>query len=144
MLTRPGGIRLSQSERDYADPGPLWVPRPLALAADLAVAYPLVAVGVLYVEWVVAWVVLGHPPRVSIDDPKEIPELSWLNLVTTLALLVLIPAGCAAIVLVGLHAIYAERRHRLVAQVVGLLTLWPGAFVLLRWDPLRVMEWWID
>jgi hypothetical protein len=140
-----GAIRLNQAQRDYADPGPSPVPRPLALAADLAVVYPVLAVSALYAEWLVAWAVLGHQPRVSLDDPKDIPGSAWLGLVTFLALLGLFPAGCAAMVLTVLHAMSAERRgRRLVVQILGLLTLWPGAFALIRWDPLRVMEWWID
>lgn len=130
---------------DYDDGGPSLSVRPLTVVTNLAIFYPVLTVGALYTEWLLAWAILGHQPRVSLDDPKDIPGSNWLGLLVMLLFIGWWPMGCVGAVLIGLGAILGQLRgHRLLVRVIGFVVLWAGAFGLLWWDPLRVAEWWID
>jgi hypothetical protein len=120
-------------------------PRPLGLAASAALLYPVVVVAALYGEWLLAWHVLGHPPRPSLDDPKGIPGSSWMHAVTALAVLGTLPAAFAALALNATHLVMARPSAvRGVARLVALSGLWLALFALLRWDPWQVGYWWMD
>ena len=130
---------------DYDDGGPSLPVRPLTVVTDLTVIYPLLFLGALYAEWLLAWAVLGHQPRVSLDDPKDIPGSNWLGLLVMLLMVGYWPVGCVSALLIGLGAMLGRLRgRRLWMRVLGFLVFWPGSFALLWWDPLRVAEWWID
>jgi hypothetical protein len=102
-------------------------------------------VAALYGEWLLAWLVLGHPPRPSLDDPKGVPGSSWMHVVTALALLGMVPAAAAALALNVAHLLTARPSAvRGVARLVALFGLWLAVFALLRWDPWRVVYWWMD
>ena len=65
--------------------------------------------------------------------------------ITGLTLVAFLPVGCAAAVLNVLYIIeHRVRGVRLFWRVVLLGILWPGTFMLLRWDPGRVIYWWFD
>lgn len=130
---------------DYARPTPRRPSRPLALAAHLALAYPLLLVGCLYGEWLLAWLILGREPQPGLDDPKFISGSSWIHPVTGLAIVCFVPAACAAVVLNTLYAIDSRLQgRRLAARVVLLTALWLGTIALLHQDPHRVLGWWFD
>src|SRR5262245_46235761 len=44
----------------------------LSVAAWLAAFYPGLVLLSLYVTWLIAWYLLGHPPRIYLDDPNFI------------------------------------------------------------------------
>lgn len=59
--------------------------RKLVTAAWVASLYPMLLLGSLYATWFTAWMVLGHRPRFSLDDPKFIsPIVSVLHDVTVI------------------------------------------------------------
>lgn len=112
--------------------------------------YPLLPIAALYATWIVAWIVLGHKPRPGLDDPKYISPI------------VDVPYGIAAI-LVGtspVTAIIALPAGFMVTtawvwskqisfwgklMLIGMFVLlYPAAFFLLVWDPLRVLYWFMD
>lgn len=130
---------------DYAPPTDRRPSRLLALSANATLLYPLFLLGALYGQWLLSWCVLGHAPVPSIDDPKDVAGARWMNPITALAIVGWMPAACAAPVLNAFH-VFARRVRgvRLGARVLLLLSLWAGMFVLLRWDPLRVVYWWFD
>jgi hypothetical protein len=117
----------------------------LAAMALACTAYPLLLLASLYGQWLLSWVVLGHRPQPSMDDPKYIDGASWMGYITTIAFIGLIPAGIMALVLNVVHIAY----HRLSAmgvlrRALLLFMLWGGAILLLRWDPGLVVYWWLD
>ena len=105
--------------------------------------YPTVLVAALYGTWLVAWLVLGHMPRPSIDDPKYISVTVDVAYVFAGLLLVGFPA--AAIIGIAMQLSVAQRSwlRRLFCSAV-LIVVWGFAIAFLRWDPLLVMEWYMD
>ncbi len=119
--------------------------RTLVVAANVTAAYPLLLLAAIYGQWLLSWLMLGHQPRPSIDDPKDIVGASWMSSVTGLALVNFVPASCAAAVLNTMHFCSHENPGlRSSLRIVAILGLWVGAFLLLRADPGSVWSWWID
>jgi hypothetical protein len=92
---------------------------------------------------------LGHWPRPSLDDPKDIPGL-WIpwSLTMGLGLLLpfaaLIPLGRAATGLAGAartRRSAATTRFLEAALSTGLLL---SSLLFLRWDPHQVASWFAD
>lgn len=130
---------------DYADHPPSSQPGAVTIGAYLVAAYPVFFLAALYGEWFVAWSVLGHEPRPSIDDPKFIRGIGWADVAVTMGFLGLLPSGCAALVLTLSIAMDKDERGRRLAVLIGwLLACWAGTMLWLCWDPHRVAEWWID
>ena len=107
--------------------------------------YPVAAVASIYVTYLVAWAALSYAPRPWIDDPKFIG--GWVDgfSYVTDVLIVGIPAG--AIVCLVLTVVFVVRRYNwatVPAYLAGLIGLWITTFVFLRWDPVRVLDWYID
>lgn len=122
----------------------------LTAYAWVTALYPLFAIGLVYICWFAAWYELGHVPRPSLDDPKDIDGLAA-------------PAYLAAAI--GLHALGAAfftavplclvrayawmtirpRRHwaATVLMLAG-ITAWALAFVLSSIDPGGVLFWFFD
>lgn len=125
-----------------ATPGPLSAVDTLAKVVFL---YPLLALTVIYGEWLIAWMVLGHAPRPSLDDPKNVAVSGLLHLVSGVLIMGLVPGACAALLLMPLDI--AVHRRRAVAAFQRTLVLfapWVVVLTLLRWDPWKVMYWWLD
>lgn len=117
--------------------------RAVAFIAYLLALYPLVVLALLYGEWLLAWWMLGHPPRPSLDDPKSIAVASQMHLLTALALMSLLPAGWGAVVATVVDALSQRLpRRSLLIRAACLLAPWMGTFILLRSDPGRVLYWW--
>ena len=133
-LTMP---RERQSERPTG--------RQLRVAANATAAFPLVLLTALYGQWLLSWLLLGHRPVPSIDDPKYIGGASWMSYVTGIALVGFVPVGCVALVLNALHAVvHPQTLSRQLMRIVVTVALWFATLVLLRSDPGRVVEWWFD
>lgn len=109
----------------------------------LALIYPVFAIFVVHVEWLLGWYSLGHPPIPSMDDPKFIEGSSWMHPLT-------------GVILGGLYLFFLVTP--VLATILGfrqsskfaVLTLlcyalgFVGLIGMCRWDPLQVMEWWFD
>ena len=64
--------------------------------------YPLLPLAMLYFTWIVAWIVLGHAPRPSLDDPKSISSVVDVSYLVTLLLLMSMPFGLVIGLVIGL------------------------------------------
>ncbi|MCU0865567.1 MAG: hypothetical protein MUC36_17415 [Planctomycetes bacterium] len=121
--------------------------RLLTVLANATAAFPLLLIAALYGQWLLSWLLLGHRPVPSIDDPKYIGGASWMSFVTGIALVGFLPVGCLALLLNALHAVVQPQPwplQRQLMRVVATVTLWFATLVLLRSDPGRVVEWWFD
>jgi len=99
------------------------------------------------IPWLVAAACLGHWPRAWIDDPVESLGLwSWMLWVPIVPVLFAMSASpvlaIASTVLAALDR-SREWRRRLGETVAGAALLWV-CIVLLRWDPLRIVDWYFD
>src|SRR4051812_2121677 len=81
---------------DYADANSRRTSKIVQRFAFASLFLPLMVVGTLYGEWLLATWSLGHPPRPSLDDPKDIAGSSWMHEITMLAILCAIPGAIAA------------------------------------------------
>lgn len=132
-------VRRRSSGKDHAPP-PL-----LRLAADATLLYPLLVVLCLYGEWLLAWSVLGHPPLPSLNDPKLLAGSSRLHGLTGVVLIGALPALCASVVFYPIVGILPRPSPRRIAlRALAVVASWGALFALLRWDPGRVLEWWLD
>lgn len=119
--------------------------RSLVILANTTAAYPLFVFAALYTQWLLSWWVLGHQPRPSLDDPKDIDGASWMSSVTALAFVNAVPALCAAAVLNTLHFLrQPDPGLRISLRILGIVALWLGVLLLLRSDPGHVVSWWLD
>jgi hypothetical protein len=116
----------------------------LNIIATVFLFYPLLLAISLYAEWLLAWSLLSHKPVPSMDDPKSISG-NWMHWIVGPFLLGAAPAIVGAVVFNILHAVLNRARQRdLVVRGAILALLWAGLLVLLRADPGRVAEWWMD
>lgn len=108
--------------------------------------YPVLLIAAIYSTWLIAWGVLGHSPRPSLDDPKQISRWVDLPYYISMALVVGFPAaifvGIAATIWFG--RIKQLRRIVVLGLVLSLLAMWAATILLLRWDPLLVGQWYMD
>jgi hypothetical protein len=119
--------------------------RRLGLIANVSMAYPLLFLALLYAQWLSSWVILGHVPRPSIDDPKDVAGASWMHWVTAIALAGLLPMLFGALVLNAIHGAAASCRWLLrIGRLIAVLTVFVGVIAWIRWDPGRVVYWWLD
>lgn len=65
----------------------------LGAAAWAASFYPLSPIVFLYATWFTAWIVLGHRPRSSLDDPKYISPIVLIPYIATYFSLISAPFG---------------------------------------------------
>ncbi len=129
---------------DYASHAPTPHSRLVCISANMTLLYPFWIVIVLYGEWLVAWLVLGHPPEPSLDDPLHIHSANWIHGVTGVSLVSAIPVMIVALALNLLVIIRQSFVGRGIVRLLAVLVLWSALFVLLRWDPGAVVDWWMD
>lgn len=127
-------LELSRIER--------WVLRAVPF---VGAAYPPLVLTSGYGEWLLAWCLLGHPPRISYDDPKGIAGSNVLHLVTFMVMQMRVPVASLTLALLP-SALRRTALGRGQQALVGvaMLIIWFGVFLFLRWDPGRVWEWWWD
>ena len=114
--------------------------------------HPVLMLASLYATWLAAWVVLGHRPRPSLDDPKSIALLvDGFYILTCLLLAGALPAAGSCLGFIFADGIRQALRSGppprfgwLVALVVTAVALWFGGYVLLQADPAGVFYWFID
>ena len=112
-------------------------------SSSLAFGYPILLIAAFYSTWLVAWCLLGHAPRPSLDDPKSIGTVVDLFSVLSILLLIGFPAAVIAGLMAQVMLQDKPWRWRFVA-CIALLGLWIVTIAFLRWDPLNVIEWFFD
>ncbi|MFI4859248.1 MAG: hypothetical protein ACIAXF_01065 [Phycisphaerales bacterium JB063] len=116
------------------------------LAMGLVWSYPPAFVGMLYLTWFSAWGVLGRRPKFSYDDPVSISAVVSVLYYVTCVLMV---AGPGAL-LIGFFVTswysvaYRKRFLATLALFLTYLGLWVACFGLVRWDPVGVVDWFMD
>jgi hypothetical protein len=133
---------------DYADDRPR-SSRWLKWLMLLASSYSLLLLFSLYMTAIVAAICLGHWPRPSLDDPKYISPVVEIPYALTACLLMGLPVGVVLnIVVLFVHAIRLwEARVPLSRHVWPWLfggMLWMLGILVLSWDPLGVLYWYMD
>jgi hypothetical protein len=120
-------------------------PRLLASLANLSLAFPLIAVSLLYAEWFLAWLMLGHKPIWSTNDPKFISGSSWMHTIVAIALLGYFPIGISALIF-NLSNLFRVRPSAAQAgiRLQTLVAVWLGVYCFFTWDPHGVLSWWWD
>jgi hypothetical protein len=119
--------------------------RTLTFFANATLIYPLIFLGLLYSEWLLAWYLLGHlPSALGDNDPAQIPG-DWMYPFTALAFIGHLPAG-----LVGIccNVIYVSKNDSstdsIVARSLVFVCLWLGTYLIVIVDPFQVWTWWLD
>jgi hypothetical protein len=89
---------------------------------------------------------LGHWPRPSLDDPKFIR--AWVDVpyaITGFLLVVGLPAFTVAVFGLLYRAYSDETRRRTLLFVSALsIVCMVATILILRWDPLGVVAWYMD
>ena len=109
----------------------------------IALLSPALLVAAFYGTWCSAWLSLGHPPRASLDDPAE--TVGAIYFVSGIVVL-LMPVGAAVTVASMASRFVLGGRSKITGIVFAVfnVALWIGALVLLRSDPIGVVNWWCD
>jgi len=120
---------------------------PNLTAFDIAIwAYPVVFIASLYLTWLAAWWWLGHEPRLNVDDPKCIGGIVDPFCTLTAWMLICLPvAAIGGPILTAWRG--AGRGMNIPQALVAvwfLVVIWAIAVVLLMWDPLGVLVWFMD
>lgn len=126
-------------------PRPLLRPATWQRIAWALTALPLVTAALLYGEWLLSWAVLGHVPRPSLDDPKDVAFAHWLMWPVALGIVGHLPAALGAIA-IHLSVALEQRRGALdtIARVLAVVGISGGFVLWMRWDPGAVVYWWFD
>ena len=143
MLYAASGILMSSTNLAPAVSELSQPTKSLRQVANASAWFPLCALAMLYGQWALSGVVLGHEPRVSLDDPKGVAWVHWLHPVTGCMLIALRPAMLVAVVA---NLLYAKRSGRaggnqrllFVAAIAG----W--TLLVLAMDPGDVLQWRLD
>jgi hypothetical protein len=116
--------------------------RRLEAASWASSLQPAVVLLYLYATWATAWCVLGHCPRPSLDDPKFISpvvEVPYVMFAFSIFL------GCVICACTGLllTAVSCARRSNF-RPLLALPFAWLAGYLILLWDPLGVLYWYMD
>ncbi len=115
-------------------------PRWIDWVCWLMALLPILAV---HFSWLVAWLVLGHQPRPYLDDPKFINWGVSIMCMVSGMLMLSIPAQAISGPLVQITTAGRSQTARVIYSAITLLIL-VSTFLIFRWDPLRVMDWFMD
>jgi len=115
----------------------------------LLACLPMLWFAYLHVMLIVARLELGRwPSRWGADDPYGIPlvrELGALGAILMLAVWVAPVVNMGLLILCFADAWKRRPRLRNTAiAAVASISLWIGAYVLIRWDPTEVVVWFLD
>jgi hypothetical protein len=91
-----------------------------------------------------AWLVLGHAPRVSLDDPKYIPNFGWLHAICGLWMIAAIPSTLLGALVPG-YVAAASFPQRSFGWWLWRACMPPVVFVLsiiaIRYSQAGIIEW---
>jgi hypothetical protein len=108
--------------------------RRLRAAAWVCSLYPLLVLGSIYAVWLTAWCVVGHRPRIGLDDPESIGPIVPVPIKLSEAFVLGLPV---VVILVGplvlIHDVQSFRAgglhpNRTVARLVVPVLVWLGVF----------------
>jgi hypothetical protein len=110
--------------------------------------YPFCLLLGLYLTWFAAWAVLGRIPRCIADDPKDINGIE-LPLVLTSMVLFTSPFAFVIGSFETIFLVVDPSRSKLQwfrrSYPLFLFPIvWGVGYGLLYWDPLNVLEWFVD
>ena len=97
----------------------------------------------VYFTWLFAWLMLGHQPRPSLDDPKHIGSAVSIVYLVSGLLLLSIPILAIAGPIAQLATPGRTHSTRAAYAAISVLLL-VGTILLLRWDPFHVVYWYMD
>ena len=105
--------------------------RRLLVAAWVSSLYPLIVLAFLCATWFAAWLVLGHRPRMSLDDPTSLGPGVQALMVSTILLVVGIPFSILLWIplLLADSADRVRRKERTALQAITRMIVW--TFVLI-------------
>src|SRR5262245_46837926 len=121
--------------------------RKLTKDVFLASAYPLAFIFCLHSAWVAAWLELGHPPRPSLDDPKDLGLGVLVFHLATWLLMFGTPLGAIVSAVVMIRAIARQATESPVrgTQIVTFVALTAGfwflAFSIVYGGFSKVFDW---
>lgn len=109
-------------------------------------AYPVVLPLAFLVTWLAGRFSLGYWPRPSLDDPKYIG--AWVDVpynITAFLLAVGLPAFVVGVFSLIYRAYRDETRRKslLVVSALSVICM-VTTIVILRWDPLGIVTWYMD
>lgn len=112
-----------------------------------AYSYPVIGFCGFYLSWLVAWLVLGHKPRIALDDPKSIGGLMdiayLISVVAFLSVPVLTPIGFIASFVCPLR-LFGSPRTRGAILATAYIGICVAIFLTIQADPGSIVEWWLD
>lgn len=141
-----GDVNFDTEERHPKQPLPGQNPlaaRAIWWLALIAWFYPAFLLAAIYGTWLMAWLVLGHMPRPSLDDPKYISIAVGIPYVLAGLLIVGFPAAAVAGVVLQLFVAQRSWLRRFLWSTTSVV-IWISIIALLRWDPLLVGQWYMD
>jgi hypothetical protein len=110
--------------------------------------FPLLVLSSFYSTWIAGRVELGYWPRSSLDDPAGIGGPFFHLYYHSTELLVRFGFPMFGLALVTLVLICLVKRpdgwKRSLVELVFAVLAFCWMMVLVRWDPLRVVEWYFD
>jgi hypothetical protein len=107
-------------------------------------AYPLLPSILLLIMWTTAWITLGHPPRVNVDDPMRISgQITSMHHIVEISHDPLPLSFLLLIFLLPIHSRTRDPQLRAASRRALLLSglAW-GTFVALMWS--RIGGWYAD
>ncbi len=108
--------------------------------------YPVLWLVYAHLVWIVAWAFIGHMPRWSLDDPKQISPI--VSLLCGVAMITLVGVPIAPLIgIIATVRYYRLRRARTGLGILiqsGVIAIWFGVIVLARVDPLGAVDWLFD
>ncbi len=116
--------------------------RRLEAASWASSLQPAVVVVYLHATWVIAWCVLGHCPRPWLDDPKRISLVVEVPYVMFAFSIIYGWVICACTGFL-LTAVCCARRSN-PRPFMALPFAWLAGYIALTWDPLGVLDWYMD
>jgi hypothetical protein len=114
--------------------------------ANVTLIYPLIALSLLYGQWLLSWYMIGHRPSpLGDDDPKSIAVARWLHPITLFTLAAIIPATVLAAFCNAAYII-KERPSAIQAalRLQAVVGLWLGMIMTFFTNPYQIMTWWFD
>jgi hypothetical protein len=119
--------------------------RRLMTAGYVVALYPVMIPVYLYLTWLMAWCVLGHRPRPSLDDPKflgpiaQVPAAMFYLSIQSWPIVWKISAGAYVILTID----WLRRQSMFIPLLIPPCA-WLVAFLILMWDSQRVLYWYMD
>jgi hypothetical protein len=114
----------------------------LQVATWVAAFWPALFVWSIHAAWVIACGSLGHPPGPS-DNGLVITVLDQ-SVILVMVLTILSPMICLALTLVPSEKPASAGVYARVLPLLLTPFVWLSVFAAMRWDPLGIVQWFMD